>query len=207
MVRDPRGFYGQYPSSLNVSDVGPPSKIPTDGPNHAGDLIELREGPANLRETRLTCHVITGPSQPPPGWYPDPSGIPRQAYWDGQQWLNAGTPSSPRKTNWKAVALVGGGIVALVVIFTILGNLSDATGIGQEVRDGKFAFTVTDASSENVSGLPSARGQWVVVKMNVKNTGTEPQSFFVQNQKLIDSSVATSPPMQWPRWRSTETRW
>ena len=71
MVRDPRGFYGQYPSSLNVSDVGPPSKVPTDGPNHVGDLIELREGPANLRETRLTCHVMTGPSQPPPGWYPD----------------------------------------------------------------------------------------------------------------------------------------
>ena len=26
------------------------------------------------------------PPAPPPGWYPDPSGIPGQRYWDGQQW-------------------------------------------------------------------------------------------------------------------------
>jgi hypothetical protein len=29
------------------------------------------------------------------------------------------------------------------------------------------------------------RGQFFVVTMNVRNTGDEPQSFFIQNQKLI----------------------
>jgi Domain of unknown function (DUF4352) len=35
-------------------------------------------------------------------------------------------------------------------------------------------------------GIPP-RGQFFVVTMNVRNTGTEPQSFFIQNQKLIGS--------------------
>jgi TIR domain/Protein of unknown function (DUF2510) len=29
---------------------------------------------------------------PPPGWYPDPSGAPRQRYWDGYKWADAIVP-------------------------------------------------------------------------------------------------------------------
>ncbi|QLL06117.1 NINE protein [Mycobacterium vicinigordonae] len=32
---------------------------------------------------------------PAPGWYPDPSGQPGQAYWDGAQWRNDVPPPFP----------------------------------------------------------------------------------------------------------------
>jgi hypothetical protein len=28
-----------------------------------------------------------GAPNPPAGWYPDPTGVPGQRYWDGQQWM------------------------------------------------------------------------------------------------------------------------
>ena len=58
---------------------------------------------------------------------------------------------------------------------------------GSEVRDGKFAFVVQSVERQkNWYGEPKPRGQWVVATVQVSNVGNEPQSFFVQNQKLID---------------------
>jgi hypothetical protein len=64
-----------------------------------------------------------------------------------------------------------------------------APGINQPVRDGKFEFVVTDVSTPaNWYGDPRPRGQWMIATMTVTNTGDKPQSFFVQNQKLIDTA-------------------
>lgn len=64
--------------------------------------------------------------------------------------------------------------------------------IGTEVRDGKFAFTVSNIKcgvSKVGSGSFSAKaqGQYCVVTMNVTNVGDEPQTFFGSNQKLFDT--------------------
>jgi Domain of unknown function (DUF4352) len=60
--------------------------------------------------------------------------------------------------------------------------------LGDEVRDGKFAFVVNSISpSTSTIGTTKPRGQWIIVSLTVTNTGNEPQSFFVQNQKLIDN--------------------
>lgn len=63
--------------------------------------------------------------------------------------------------------------------------------IGQEVRDGKFAFTVTKVETgvnQVGSGFTrkTAQGQYVLVHVTVQNIGTEAQLFSDTNQKLID---------------------
>ncbi|WP_063825243.1 DUF4352 domain-containing protein [Nocardia exalbida] len=70
---------------------------------------------------------------------------------------------------------------------------SDAAPLGTEVRDGKFGFVVTGVEA----GVPSvgtnpylkkdAQGKFVLVRVTVTNTGNKPQTYFGQNQKLIDS--------------------
>jgi hypothetical protein len=35
---------------------------------------------------------VTAPL-PPPGWYPDPSGVAAQRYWDGREWTAVNVPS------------------------------------------------------------------------------------------------------------------
>ncbi|AGZ50711.1 DUF4352 domain-containing protein [Mycobacterium kansasii] len=61
-------------------------------------------------------------------------------------------------------------------------------GIGQEVRDGKFAFTVTGVTRASSVGTTQARGEFVIVAMTVKNTGDQPQDYFSSNQKLFDTA-------------------
>lgn len=69
------------------------------------------------------------------------------------------------------------------------------SGIGQEARDGKFAFTVTSVNTAKTVGDPSnefmqktAQGVYVVVSMTVKNIGKQSQSYFGDNQKLKEGT-------------------
>ncbi len=68
-------------------------------------------------------------------------------------------------------------------------------GIGQEARDGKFAFTVTGMDMAKTTGDPSnpyeqatAQGVYVIVSMTVESIRDRSQSFFAANQKLTDSA-------------------
>lgn len=71
-----------------------------------------------------------------------------------------------------------------------------AAPAGSAVRDGKFEFRVVDFSSaasvSDPTGNPymtvNAQGEFIVVTLSVTNIGNEPQSYFGQNQKLIDAS-------------------
>jgi len=65
-------------------------------------------------------------------------------------------------------------------------------GVGEEVRDGKFAFVVTGVERSKVAGDLSnqfmredAQGEFVSVRMTVTNIGDEAQTFFATNQKLM----------------------
>ncbi len=58
--------------------------------------------------------------------------------------------------------------------------------IGEEVRDGKFAFTVTKTATSPAAGGHTAQGTYLTVAMTVRNTSTEPWSFFANAQKLKD---------------------
>ena len=64
---------------------------------------------------------------------------------------------------------------------------------GSAVRDGKFEFVVTEVET----GLPTvgtneylqsqAQGQYVLVHATVTNISSEPQSYFGDNQQLVDT--------------------
>lgn len=146
----------------------------------------------------------------PAGWYPDPSGVPGQRYWDGQQWTGHAPPAAPApKTGMtrSAKIVATAGVVIAVVGFVVVSiNEADdgartptaaessagnsASGVvGSEVRDGKFAFVVSSVERQtNWYGDPKPRGEWVIATIQVTNVSAEPQSFFVANQKLIDSA-------------------
>ena len=58
----------------------------------------------------------TGPL-PPAGWYPNPSGTPGQAYWDGHSWGSL-PPKRPVNRN----QLLIGGAAAFVLLLVLLSN-------------------------------------------------------------------------------------
>lgn len=145
----------------------------------------------------------------PAGWYPDPSGAPSQPYWDGQRWTEHAAPGALPKRGMATSAKVAIGIT-VVAVLAVAGlhtysqsvsadepgsnrrsaDQQSASGVvGSEVRDGKFAFVVESVERQtNWTGEPKPRGQWVIATVQVTNVGNEPQSFFVANQKLIDSA-------------------
>ncbi|MBV7705308.1 DUF4352 domain-containing protein [Nocardia nova] len=63
---------------------------------------------------------------------------------------------------------------------------------GSEVRDGKFAFVVTSLAppvsevGDNPYLRKQAQGEYVLVHVDVTNTGDRPQTYFGDNQKLVD---------------------
>lgn len=152
---------------------------------------------------------------PPPGWYPDPSGIPRQRYWDGSQWAPVPDPPKHVGNSNGIKALVVVGAIGAVGLLSVVGNSDDepttstssnisansaaaasatAAPAGSSVRDGKFEFRVLDTRRAAVAGDPSnqfmtvpAQGEFIIVTLSITNIGAEPQSFFGQNQKLIDT--------------------
>lgn len=123
----------------------------------------------------------------------------------------------PPKKNWfarhKILTGVGAAIVAIIAITAATGGSGDqpsdsarAAGaavdgpaaaaearIGTPVRDGKFEFVVGGVEA----GVPSvgpneyltekAQGQFVLVRMTVRNIGDEAQSFTSSAQKLVDA--------------------
>ncbi|WP_067704563.1 DUF4352 domain-containing protein [Nocardia jejuensis] len=64
--------------------------------------------------------------------------------------------------------------------------------LGTEVRDGKFGFVVTRVDppvatvGDNQFLQKDAQGEFVLVYVDVTNTGDKAQTYFGQNQKLID---------------------
>ncbi|MBF6171802.1 DUF4352 domain-containing protein [Nocardia blacklockiae] len=64
---------------------------------------------------------------------------------------------------------------------------------GSEVRDGKFGFAVTRVDppvttvGDNEYLRRNAQGEYVLVHVDVTNIGDKPQTYFGENQKLVDN--------------------
>lgn len=139
---------------------------------------------------------------PLPGWYPDPSGAPRQRYWDGRQWTGhaPARPALSRRGLWIAfsaimsAALFFGACSAMIAsgsrAHTTAGKQTGPTvSRGVPVRDGNFEFVVSGVSAPpNSRTDPAPRGKWVVVTVAVRNIDDNPQAFIANNQKLVDSA-------------------
>jgi hypothetical protein len=131
----------------------------------------------------------------PAGWYPDPSGSGGQRYFDGANWADSQAVTPVRKRLvWPWIVagvllLFFGGCGAVVMVGTHLSSLSwmaGAAAMGDPVSDGEFRFVVTHFSKASLQGDPPPRGEYVIAVVTVTNTGNEPRSLLVQNQKLID---------------------
>ena len=71
-------------------------------------------------------------------------------------------------------------------------NSSGTAALNDEVRDGKFAFTVTGVNiGVPKIGYLTAQGVFVVVDITARNIGDEPRTVYCQNQKLKDLAGKT----------------
>ncbi|WP_280467108.1 DUF4352 domain-containing protein [Nocardia cyriacigeorgica] len=67
-----------------------------------------------------------------------------------------------------------------------------AAPVGTEVRDGKFSFVVTRVDTpvktvgDNQFLQQQAQGEYILVHVEVTNTADRPQTYFGENQKLVD---------------------
>ncbi|WP_245649761.1 DUF4352 domain-containing protein [Nocardia shimofusensis] len=94
------------------------------------------------------------------------------------------------------LAVCGGCIALLGGIGTEIAEdeeaRTSAQPAGSEVRDGKFSFVVTRVDppvtevGDNEIMRETAQGEFVLVHVEVTNTANEPQTYFSENQKLID---------------------
>ncbi|MGB0972108.1 MAG: DUF4352 domain-containing protein [Mycobacterium sp.] len=160
--------------------------------------------PAGASAHVTSTHAIAddgGTVTTPAGWYPDPSGVPGHRYFDGHQWTQHHQPPPGKgpKTKpivWVVVAVLVLGAVGLGLAmerFKETGEVFPGTTVGmnESASDGKFTFRVTKVSKAfGAVGFSEPRGQWVIVTVDVVNTGREEQSFMVSNQKLIGSNGA-----------------
>ena len=47
-------------------------------------------------QAQQSASVSSSQFEIPPGWYPDPNGMPADRYWDGMQWGEQTRPQAPR---------------------------------------------------------------------------------------------------------------
>ena len=73
---------------------------------------------------------------------------------------------------------------------------TQASSVGQPVRDGNFEFVVTGIDRAPLVADPefpdlqkAAAGEYVLVKMKVTNVGTDPQTFFASFNTLSDGTT------------------
>lgn len=160
--------------------------------------------------------VTTGQPTPPPyGFQPNPNPYPTPPAGYGPPPVAYGPPAGPKAKRRKWPWIVLGVVVLLGSLAAVNGSKNPGTtstagesdsnaagdaaqstpalpGLGTPVRDGKFEFVVegaeggkTQIGNEFLS--KAAQGEFVLVTLQVKNIGDEPQSFFGSNVKAFDS--------------------
>ena len=103
----------------------------------------------------LSC---VNPYPPPSGWYPDPSGAPRQRYFDGKDWTEhyaplatGAAPLVPQPTKRKVWPWVVGGVVAILLVSSAVGGHDD-----KKDRPTPVALSAPSAAQPHPTTLPTA---------------------------------------------------
>jgi uncharacterized protein DUF4352 len=80
--------------------------------------------------------------------------------------------------------------VLIAAVLAVIGLVVSAPNsvAAQAARDGKFEFTVNSVSTSRSLGGENAQGEYVILSMTVQNIGHVAQSYFSDNQKLVDST-------------------
>lgn len=140
-----------------------------------------------------------GPAAPPPA----AGGLPKKKKQSAPKWViifavmavlivigEAGSHSNNSSSTSTSSSIATSAAIAAAPPATTTAP-PPLAGIGQEVRDGKFAFVATSVDQSKTAGDPSnqvetvtAQGEFVNVHLKVSNVGDQAQSFFASNQKL-----------------------
>jgi hypothetical protein len=156
-----------------------------------------------------SVYISEGGSMSNAGWYPDPAGSGRQRYFDGQNWTEHFSPVAPqlapgqyaqpipvaksKKSPIRVLLAVVGAVVVFFAVTTAIGEKSGNSGgntaePGTVASDGQFTFNVAGVTrSTKESLMADPQGEWVVVAIDIANTGDKAATFFPGNQKLIDA--------------------
>ncbi|MGV9820905.1 DUF4352 domain-containing protein [Nocardia xishanensis] len=129
------------------------------------------------------------PQQPMPGYPSHPPHYPPPKKRKVWPWVVGGC--------FAFVVLLFGGCVALLSsaadeISESTEKRTSAAPAGSEVRDGKFGFVVTRVDppvasvGDNKFLKKDAQGEYILVYVDVTNTADKPQTYFGDNQKLVD---------------------
>ena len=111
--------------------------------------------------------AMTAPTPPPPvGWYPDPSGAPRQRYFDGRDWTEhyaplgrqlTGPPAPKQSSsNWKVLLAVGGVLLFLVAIGSTIGGGDDEKTSTASAPSSRSAAVPTTPAQPAAPSTPKA---------------------------------------------------
>lgn len=133
--------------------------------------------------------LVAPASQPPPPTFPPTMPPPAPA------------PAGKARVVWIVLAVLVGAAALVGAYFVIphgsksqpVASTSTATASalpppGTAVRDGKFEFLVTGIAPATWYGNPQPAGKYVMVTMQIRNIGNGPQTFFVENQRMVDDA-------------------
>jgi hypothetical protein len=145
-------------------------------------------------------------------WHRDSEGTGGLRYWTGNSWsdetpADAGAPAISRSGRELSI-LIGLGVMVVVVLGAVVAGVTLAistdavraevppAAIGEEVRDGDFAFVVTGVRRVEAVVNPdrpdiekAAQGEFVIVEMTVTNIAPEPQTYSGSFNTLSDGST------------------
>jgi excalibur calcium-binding domain-containing protein len=122
---------------------------------------------------------LTAQPSPTPGWYPDPTGRTRRAYWNGREWESP----QPRPPFNKRVLIIVGSIVGGLVLLGLLGN------IGSNGDDAKpTASTLT--KTVTVTAQPPTVTATATVTL-----AAPPAPFVAPPAPISEPSVEAMPPL------------
>lgn len=143
-------------------------------------------------------------SKPPAGWYADPSGTPRQRYWDGEQWTTSydppadegpATPPPPNPaadepSAWSSLLEFSG--VDVPASFRVTRNLNEA------VKELLADPTNHAADNPLLGALASAIFELEAkVLINLMNLSTEisvlKRAHFSLEQRIVESGSPAAP--------------
>ena len=135
--------------------------------------------------------MTAAPPQPPPGWYPDPSGGPGQRYWDGTKWTDVNVPPStppigPRNARrstspLKVLLIIGAVIFGLVggctACVAAIGHNSststNSTSTPPSAATHSQTAAPTTTHNRDLDIFPSSDGIYRVSNGGVFSTGIE----------------------------------
>lgn len=112
-------------------------------------------------------------TQPPAGWFPDPSDPSRQRYFDGKQWTNhyaAPAPppspvtqqSKPGMSTGKKIAVgVGGAVAALILISNLGGGDKEGETKSSSASSAKHSASSTTSTATYSGKTPAPAGSAV----------------------------------------------